>query len=115
MAAQFPDVRSMVAALKPSYPVYCLRPHVLRRNAQKFLDLFPGRVSTPSNATPAPGAAGAHQAGIRHFDTACCRRSPRCARSSRGRRYFMHPVKGRAVIRTDHLRRRYLRIDHLTS
>ena len=35
MEAQFPDVRAMVAALKPSYPVYCLRPHVLQRSAHR--------------------------------------------------------------------------------
>ena len=54
MEAQFPDVRSMVAALKPSYPVYCLRPHVLRRNAQKFLELFPGRVLYAVKCNPHP-------------------------------------------------------------
>ena len=44
----------MVAALKPSYPVYCLRPHVLRRTVQKFLDLFPGRVLYAVKCNPHP-------------------------------------------------------------
>src|SRR6266478_1111816 len=84
---QFPDVRSMVAALQPSYPVYCLRPLVLARAAQRFLELFPGRVL--------------YDAGIRHFDTASL---PEIALVSEGfadaGAYFMHPVKARAVIRT---------------
>src|SRR5262249_27065209 len=54
MEAQFPDVRTMVAALKPSYPVYCLRPHVLCRTAQRFLDLFPGRVLYAVKCNPHP-------------------------------------------------------------
>ena len=71
MEAQFPDVRSMVAALKPSYPVYCLRPHVLRRSAQKFLELFPGRVLYAVKCNPHPQVLQElYEAGIRHFDTA---------------------------------------------
>ncbi len=65
MEAQFPDVRSMVAALKPSYPVYCLRPHVLRKTVQRFLELFPGRVLYAVKCNPHPaGAAGTVQ--VRH-------------------------------------------------
>jgi len=106
MAAQFPDVRSMVAALKPSYPVYCLRPHVLRRTAQKFLDLFPGRVLYAVKCNPHPAVLQElYQAGIRHFDTASL---PEIAqvreKFPEAGCYFMHPVKGRAVIQTaDHV------------
>jgi len=37
MERQFENVRAMVTALTPSYPVYCLRPHVL------LLEQLPGR------------------------------------------------------------------------
>jgi ornithine decarboxylase len=100
MEAQFPDVRSMVAALKPSYPVYCLRPHVLRRTAQRFLDLFPGRVLYAVKCNPHPRVLQElYKAGIRHFDTASL---PEIAlvreKFPDAGAYFMHPVKGRAVI-----------------
>jgi len=106
MEAQFPDVRTMVAALKPSYPVYCLRPHVLRRTAQRFLDLFPGRVLYAVKCNPHPRVLQAlYDAGIRHFDTASL---PEIAqvreKFPEAGAYFMHPVKGRAVIQTaDHV------------
>jgi ornithine decarboxylase len=99
---QFPDVRSMVAALQPSYPVYCARPLVLARAAQRFLELFPGRVLYAVKCNPHPRVLRAlYDAGIRHFDTASL---PEIALVREGfadaGAYFMHPVKARAVIRT---------------
>jgi ornithine decarboxylase len=99
---QFPDVRSMVAALQPSYPVYCARPLVLVRAAQRFLELFPGRVLYAVKCNPHPRVLRAlYDAGIRHFDTASL---PEIALVREGfadaGAYFMHPVKARAVIRT---------------
>ena len=41
-ARPFDDPESMVAAVRPSYPVYCLRPQMLADNARRFLDGFPG-------------------------------------------------------------------------
>ncbi|HYV88578.1 MAG TPA: type III PLP-dependent enzyme, partial [Candidatus Polarisedimenticolia bacterium] len=70
MDRQFDDVRSMVEALQPSYPVYCLRPHVLRQTTQRFLELFPGRVLYAVKCNPHPSVLRAlYAAGIRHFDT----------------------------------------------
>jgi ornithine decarboxylase len=99
---QFPDARSMVAALQPSYPVYCLRPQVLARAAERFLELFPGRVLYAVKCNPHPRVLRAlYNAGIRHFDTASL---PEIALVREGfadaGAYFMHPVKARAVIRT---------------
>ena len=106
MEAQFPDVRSMVAALKPSYPVYCLRPHVLRKTTQRFLDLFPGRVLYAVKCNPHPRVLKElYSAGIRHFDTASLPEIALVRESfPDAGAYFMHPVKGRAVINTsDHV------------
>jgi ornithine decarboxylase len=102
MEAQFPDVRSMVAALQPSYPVYCLRPHVIARSAQRFLELFPGRVLYAVKCNPHPRVLRAlYDAGIRHFDTASL---PEIALVREtfpdAGAYFMHPVKARAAIHT---------------
>jgi ornithine decarboxylase len=98
----FESVKAMVAALQPSYPVYCLRPEIIAETAKRFLDLFPGRVLYAVKCNPHPEVLKAlYHAGIRHFDTASL---PEIAqvRESFGDAacYFMHPVKGRAVINT---------------
>lgn len=102
MEAQFPDVRSMVAALKPSYPVYCLRPAVIRERAKRFLELFPGRVLYAVKCNPHPRILKElYDAGIRHFDTASLPEIALVRESfPDAGAYFMHPVKGRAVIHT---------------
>jgi ornithine decarboxylase len=99
---QFPDVRSMVAALRPSYPVYCARPPVLARAAQRFLDQFPGRVLYAVKCNAHPRVLRAlYDAGIRHFDTASLPEIALVRESfADAGAYFMHPVKARAVIRT---------------
>ena len=38
----FKDVASVVMALEPSYPVFCLRPEVIEESARRFMSLFPG-------------------------------------------------------------------------
>src|SRR5205085_3307248 len=98
---QFDDVRGMIETLQPSYPVYCLRPHMLRQTAQRFLELFPGRVLYAVKCNPHPSVLRAlYSAGIRHFDTASL---PEIALIRENfpdaGAYFMHPVKSRAVIR----------------
>ena len=71
MAKDFESVKAMVAALRPSYPVYCLRPEVITEAAKRFLDLFPGRVLYAVKCNPHPEVLKAlYRAGIRHFDTA---------------------------------------------
>jgi ornithine decarboxylase len=99
---RFADARAMVAALQPSYPVYCLKPALLVDAAQRFIDLFPGRVLYAVKCNPQRRVLRALWAGgIRHFDTASL---PEIAmvRELFGEAgiYFMHPVKGRAVIKT---------------
>ena len=39
-ARSFADVGSVVMALEPSYPVFCLRPRVLDAAARRFMSLF---------------------------------------------------------------------------
>jgi len=96
----FADVRSMIDTLQPSYPVYCLRPHMLRAAAEKFLDLFPGRVLYAIKCNPHPAVVRIlYDAGIRHFDTASLPEIAQVRESlPDAGAYFMHPVKGRAVI-----------------
>ena len=68
---RFANARAMVAALKPSYPVYCVRPQVVKAAARAFLDEFPGRVLYAVKCNPHPLILRAlYEEGIRHFDTA---------------------------------------------
>ena len=98
----FPDTESMLAALNPGYPVYCLRPTVLRARARWFVDHFPGSVLYAVKCNPHPRVLKhLHAGGIRHYDTASL---PEIAQVGElfddATLYFMHPVKGRAAIRS---------------
>ncbi|SMF44020.1 ornithine decarboxylase [Tistlia consotensis] len=98
---QFADARAVAAALRPSYPVYCLRPHVLARQAKRFLTQFPGAVLYAVKCNPHPLVVDAlYKAGIRHFDTASLPEIAQIAETyPDALSYFMHPVKSRAVIK----------------
>ena len=100
-AETFADARAMAAALTPSFPVYCLRPEVFTQAAERFLELFPGRVLYAMKCNPHPRVLRAlYDAGVRHFDTASL---PEIAAVNElfpdALAYFMHPVKARAVIK----------------
>lgn len=102
MKTEFADARAVIDALRPSYPVYCLRPDVLAAAAQRFLQQFPGRVLYAVKCNPHPQVLQAlYEGGIRHFDTASL---PEVAQIREAfpetDAYFMHPVKARAAIHT---------------
>ncbi len=112
----FRDVEAMVEALEPEDPVYCLRPDVLRRTAERFLGRFPGRVLYAVKANPAePVLDGLYEAGIRHFDTASLNEIALVKRRyAEATAYFMHPVKGWQAIEAawrDHGVRHFV-VDH---
>lgn len=97
---RFADAVAMIVALEPSYPVYCLRPHVLADNARRFIEGFPGRVMYAVKCNPHPAVLHhLYEAGIEHFDTASL---PEIALVREAHpdaeTYFMHPVKSRAAI-----------------
>ncbi len=96
----FADVESMVAQLEPSYPVFCLRPHVLAETARRFLDGFPGRVLYAVKCNPHPAVLQhLFDAGIRHFDTASLAEIAAVREAHpEAEAYFMHPVKSRASL-----------------
>ncbi len=96
----FGDAEAMVAALRPSFPVYCLRPHLLAANARRFLDGFPGRVMYAVKCNPHPAVLQAlYDAGIRHFDTASLGEIAAVREAwPEAEAYFMHPVKSRAAL-----------------
>ena len=40
---KFKDVNELVNALKPDYPVYCIRPESIKKSTKFFKDKFPGK------------------------------------------------------------------------
>jgi ornithine decarboxylase len=98
----FATVEDVIEELKPGYPVYCLRPAELKRQAQFFLDSFPGRVMYAVKCNPHLVVLKAlYEAGIRHFDTASLAEIALVREHlPQADCYFMHPVKSRASILT---------------
>jgi len=98
----YADAREVAAALRPSYPVYCVAPQVLAQTARRFLRAFPGRVLYAVKCNPHPLVLRAlYDAGIHHFDTASLTEIAQVREAFRdAEAYFMHPVKSRAVTRT---------------
>ena len=97
---QFTDVTAVARALRPSYPVYCLRPDVLAASARRFIKQFPGTVLYAVKCNPHPLVLSAlYKGGIRHFDTASLTEIAQVTDAFEdAHTYFMHPVKARAVI-----------------
>ena len=100
----FKTVEDVVNELKPGYPVYCLRPAEIQRQARFFLDSFPGRVMFAIKCNPHLTVLQAlYDAGIRHFDTASLQEIALVREHlPQADCYFMHPVKARASIMTAH-------------
>lgn len=96
----YPSPESVVEDLSPDYPIFCVRPHAIRRAAKIFVERFPGETLYAVKCNPMPHVLKElHQAGIRHFDTASLAEialvsdllpDTEC--------YFMHPVKARSAI-----------------
>jgi len=107
----FDSIEAVIDELHPSYPVYCLRPDELRRQACYFLDNFPGRVMYAVKCNPHLAVLQAlYEAGIRHFDTASLTEIALVREHfPQADCYFMHPVKFRASIMSAH---RVYSVDH---
>ncbi len=101
---RYDDVFSVVRAMEPSYPVYCLRPDLLTKTAKRFISMFPGTVLYAVKCNPNAEVLNAlYQGGIRHFDTASLPEIAQiCETYPDAHAYFMHPVKARAAIRMTH-------------
>ncbi len=107
----FATVEDVIEDLKPGYPVYCLRPEEIKRQARYFLDTFPGRVMYAVKCNPHLTVLKAlYEAGIRHFDTASLAEIALVREHlPQADCYFMHPVKSRASILTAH---EVYKVDH---
>jgi ornithine decarboxylase len=98
----FSDIQAVVRALRPSYPVMCVRPRLLAAAVQEFMTAFPGEVLYALKCNPHPLVVQSlYDAGIRHFDAASLPEIAQvCDTYDDAHAYFMHPVKSRAVIDT---------------
>ncbi|WP_282609076.1 type III PLP-dependent enzyme [Pelagibius sp. Alg239-R121] len=99
---RYADAAAVVRALEPSYPIFCLRPDVIHDVARRFLEGFPGTVLYALKCNPHPLILRClYEAGVRHFDTASLPEIAQIAETYEDATcYFMHPVKGRSVIKT---------------
>lgn len=100
----FSTVEEVIQELRPGFPVYCLRPAELKRQARYFLEMFPGRVLYAVKCNPHLAVIEAlFEAGIRHFDTASLTEIADVREHfPQADCYFMHPVKARASIIAAH-------------
>ena len=97
---KFKDVNKLVSALKPKYPVYCMRSNSIKISVDFFKKNFPGKVLYAVKTNP-------HEKvlkhiisnGINNFDVASINEIRLIKRlNPEAKLYFMHTVKGREDI-----------------
>jgi ornithine decarboxylase len=96
----FPEVDALVADLRPSDPLLCLRPAAIVAAARRFCGAFPGEVLYAVKCNPEPRVLQALWAGgVRHFDCASLAEVRAVRALLPGAEiHFMHPVKARPAI-----------------
>ncbi len=101
-ADEVTTVEHAVAEARPGDPMICLRPHVFRATAARFVSAFPGRVLYAVKCNPDPAVLRAlHAGGVNHFDVASITEIEQVRRLfPRAGLAFMHPVKPRSAIRS---------------
>ncbi|AFX99428.1 pyridoxal-dependent decarboxylase, C-terminal sheet domain protein [Candidatus Endolissoclinum faulkneri L2] len=97
---RFSDAAALVTTLKPSYPVYCFRPHKIRAVVQHFIETFPGKVVYAVKCNIEPRMLSwLSEAGVTAFDTASLTEIAAVRKQlPDADALFMHPVKSRASI-----------------
>jgi ornithine decarboxylase len=96
----FPSVDAVVARMRPTDPVLCLRPAVIAGAARRFVESFPGDVLYAVKCNPEPRVLRALWAGgVRHFDCASLGEVGLVRKLLPAAEiHFMHPVKARPAI-----------------
>ena len=99
--AVFPSIDAVVARMRPTDPLLCLRPAAIAGAARRFVDCFPGDVLYAVKCNPEPRVLRALWAGgIRHFDCASLAEVALVRKLLPAAEvHFMHPVKSRPAIR----------------
>jgi ornithine decarboxylase len=99
--ANLPMVDMVVATMRPTDPLLCLRPAAIAAAARRFVDRFPGDVLYAVKCNPEPRVLRALWAGgVRHFDCASLAEVALVRKLfPAAELHFMHPVKSRPAIR----------------
>ena len=118
-SGKFGSVNQMLTEMTPSYPVYCLRPHVIAKSAAEFLQHFPGKTMFAVKCNPHPTVLKMlYNAGIKHFDVASLQEISQISELfPDAALYYMHPVKPQAHIDSAHdvYHIRHYVIDHFNE
>jgi len=95
-----PLVDTVVAAVRPTDPLLCLRPAAIAAAARRFVESFPGDVLYAVKCNPEARVLRTLWAGgVRHFDCASLGEVALVRKLLPGAEiHFMHPVKARPAI-----------------
>ena len=98
---RFENARAAALALRPDDPVYCFRPEVLKADAKRFMEMFPGKtayaVKTNGEQMVLKSLV---EAGVDAFDVASPGEFAAVrAVSADAEMLYMHPVKAQSDIR----------------
>ena len=97
---KFKDVNELVNALKPEYPVYCIRPELIKKSTKFFKDNFPGKVLYAVKTNPNEKVIKQIISnGIGDFDVASLNEIKLIKKiKTDANLYFMHTVKTKESI-----------------
>ncbi len=97
---KFKDVNELVNAIKPDYPVYCIRPESIKKSAKFFKENFPGKVLYAVKTNPNEQVIKQIiLSGIEDFDVASLNEIKLIKKiKDKANLYFMHTVKTRESI-----------------
>lgn len=116
---KFGSVSQMLTEMTPSYPVYCLRPDLIAKSADQFIQDFPGKTMFAVKCNPHPTVLKVlYNAGIKHFDVASLQEISQISELfPDAELYYMHPVKPQAHIDSAHdvYHVRHYVIDHFNE
>jgi ornithine decarboxylase len=118
-SGKFDSVSQMLTEMTPSYPVYCLRPDLIAKSAEQFIQDFPGKTMFAVKCNPHPTVLKMlYKAGISHFDVASLQEISQISELfPDAALYYMHPVKPQAHIDSAHdvYHVRHYVIDHFNE
>ncbi len=97
---KFKDVNELVNALKPDYPVYCIRPETIKKSVKFFKNNFPGKVLYAVKTNPNEQVLRQIiSSGIEDFDVASLNEIKLIKKiKDKVNLFFMHTVKTRESI-----------------
>ena len=97
---KFKDVNELVNAIKPEYPVYCIRPELIKKSTKFFKNNFPGKVLYAVKTNPNEKVIKEIISnGIKDFDVASLNEIKLIKKiKSDANLFFMHTIKTKESI-----------------